>query len=185
MTGDKPDERLRTPMHWTHGHASGFTDGTPWEPLQPDSLTANVEAQARDSTSLLNLYRRLIHLRAANPALAEGALYPLKAPRDSVIAYLRSSAGQTVLVVANLGSSTVTETEFTAMDAEQPKANMPLRALPSLRPLRSAFQPRRDALTGRPAQLHVEQSENGTTRLRFRGELPPVSAAVFELVPER
>ena len=45
MTGDKPDPRLRTPMHWTRGRAAGFTTGVPWEPLQPDSMTANVEAQ--------------------------------------------------------------------------------------------------------------------------------------------
>ena len=57
MTGDKPDERLRTPMQWSRAPSAGFTRGTPWEPLQPDLLTANVEAQDADPASLLNLYR--------------------------------------------------------------------------------------------------------------------------------
>src|SRR5881275_3036012 len=34
MTGDKPDERLRTPMQWT-ASSRGFTSGKPWEVLQP------------------------------------------------------------------------------------------------------------------------------------------------------
>ncbi|TMI75953.1 MAG: alpha-amylase, partial [Bacillati bacterium ANGP1] len=68
MTGDKPDPRLRTPMQWSRGPGAGFTRGTPWESLQPDSLTANVAAQDGDPNSLLNSYRRLIHLRAEHPA---------------------------------------------------------------------------------------------------------------------
>ena len=48
MGGDKPDPRLRTPMHWGTGRAAGFTTGNAWEPLQPDSLRANVAAQERD-----------------------------------------------------------------------------------------------------------------------------------------
>ena len=48
MSGDKPDPRLRTPMHWNAFPAAGFTDGVAWEPLQSDSLTANVAAQDAD-----------------------------------------------------------------------------------------------------------------------------------------
>jgi glycosidase len=103
MTGDKPDPRLRTPMHWSRGPAAGFTTGTPWEPLQPDSLTANVEALDADPNSLLHLHRRLIHLRAATPALAGGELMPLTAGNDAVAAYLRREGEGAVLVVANLG----------------------------------------------------------------------------------
>src|SRR2546429_6624771 len=55
MTGDKPDERLRTPMQWALAPAAGFTTGKPWEALQPDSFTANVAVESRDLESLLNL----------------------------------------------------------------------------------------------------------------------------------
>lgn len=105
MTGNKPDERLRTPMHWRRERAAGFTTGAAWQPLQPDSLTANVQAQDADSTSLLNLYRRLIHLRAENPALATGEMIPLSASSDAVAAYLRREGGRVVLVVVNLGTT--------------------------------------------------------------------------------
>ena len=48
MTGDKPDPRLRTPMQWTRGHASGFTRGTPWESLQSDSSAATVAGEVTE-----------------------------------------------------------------------------------------------------------------------------------------
>jgi alpha-amylase len=103
MTGDKPDERLRTPMHWTRSNAAGFTSGKPWEALQPDSLTANVAAQKRDPHSLLNLYRRLMRQRAANSALRSGALIPVETGSESVLAYIRADSARAMLVVANLG----------------------------------------------------------------------------------
>ncbi|MGQ0713740.1 MAG: alpha-amylase family glycosyl hydrolase [Gemmatimonadaceae bacterium] len=107
MTADKPDPRLRTPMHWTRGPAAGFTRGAAWEPLQPDSMTANVEPQDRDPTSLLNLHRRLIHLRGANAALGGGALVPLTTSSEAVAAYVRRDADRPVLVIANLGGTPV------------------------------------------------------------------------------
>ena len=104
MTGDKPDERLRTPMQWTAG-AAGFTPGTPWESLQPDTLAVNVASQDGDPGSLLNHFRRLIHLRAASDALGAGALIPLETGDDAVAAYLRREGTRAALVVANLASS--------------------------------------------------------------------------------
>ncbi|MEJ2238755.1 MAG: alpha-amylase family glycosyl hydrolase [Gemmatimonadales bacterium] len=104
MTGDKPDPRLRTPMHWHVGSAAGFTDGVPWEPLQPDSLTANVDVQDSDPSSLLSLYRRLIHLRAERSAVGAGALVPLSTSSNAVLAYLRRAGEEVVLVVANLSA---------------------------------------------------------------------------------
>ena len=105
MTGDKPDERLRTPMHWTRGRAAGFTTGAAWAPLQPDSATANVAAQDADPASLLNHYRRLIHLRASNRALAAGDYLPLESSDPAVAAFLRRDGPRVVLVVANLATA--------------------------------------------------------------------------------
>ena len=102
MTGDKPDPRLRTPMQWSPRATAGFTSGQPWEPMQPDTLTANVETETADAGSLLAVYRRLIRLRASEPALASGALVPLAASSDAVAAYLRRAGDRTVLVLANL-----------------------------------------------------------------------------------
>jgi glycosidase len=105
MTGDKPDPRLRTPMQWSARPGLGFTSGTAWESAQPDSFTTNVAAQDADPGSLLNLYRRLIHLRRENAALAVGKLVPLTAGNSQVAAYLRRAGDHSVLVVANLGAA--------------------------------------------------------------------------------
>ena len=114
MTGDKPDPRIRTPMHWSFGPAAGFTEGVPWEPLQADSLTANVAAMDGDSGSLLNLYRELIHLRAAHPALGSGELVPLAATEPAVAAFLRRKADDVALIVANLGTTPVSRVAITS-----------------------------------------------------------------------
>jgi alpha-amylase len=105
MTGDKPDPRLRTPMQWRPGRGVGFTTGTAWEAPQPDSMTVSVAEEESDSGSLLNLYRRLIHLRRDNEALATGRLVPLSTSAPHVAAYLRRAGSRAVLVVANLGEA--------------------------------------------------------------------------------
>jgi len=129
MTGNKPDERLRTPMHWRRTRAAGFTTGATWQALQPDSLTANVEAQDPDSGSLLNLYRRLIHLRVANPALASGELIELDASNDAVAAYVRRQGDRAVLVVANLGSTPLASVRLSSADSVVRSGTYALRAL--------------------------------------------------------
>ena len=108
MTGVKPDPRLRTPMQWTSGSGGGFTTGAPWEAFQADSASSTVGAQDADAGSLLNLYRRLIHARAANVALGAGRLLPLNASHEGVVAFVRRSGAHAVLVIANLS---VTERE--------------------------------------------------------------------------
>jgi glycosidase len=130
MTGDKPDERLRTPMQWRPGHGVGFTTGTPWESAQPDSQTTTVEAQDADPGSLLNLYRRLIHLRRANAALADGRLVPLAAGSATVAAYLRRSGMRAVIVVVNLGAAAVSGVAISSAEgALQPGSYTPRNLL--------------------------------------------------------
>jgi glycosidase len=110
MTGDKPDQRLRTPMQWSPERGGGFTSGVPWESAQPDSATTTVQSQNSDPGSLLNLYRRLIHLRKTTPALADGRLVPLSPDNPQIVAYLRRAPGRAVLVAVNLGTTPVTAT---------------------------------------------------------------------------
>lgn len=129
MTGEKPDPRLRTPMHWRVAPAAGFTTGVPWEPLHPDSFTANVELQDADPHSLLNVYRRLIHLRAATPALAAGELVPLAATSDSVAAYLRRHRDGSVLVVTNLARAPLRGVTVSSRDEVLPAGRFRTRDL--------------------------------------------------------
>jgi glycosidase len=105
MVGPKPDETIRTPMQWSSAPNGGFTAGTPWEPLQPDWRTKNVAAQDSSSQSLLNHYRKLIHLRNANPALSSGTLTLLQTDdtTGTIAAWLRSSGDEAFLIVVNFG----------------------------------------------------------------------------------
>ena len=129
MTGDKPDPRLRTPMQWGAGHGVGFTTGTPWERLQPDSLTANVAAEDADTGSLLNLYRRLIHLRRDNEALGTGKLVPLSAGSPQAVAYLRLAGNHAVLVVANLGATVLSGISIVSGERTLPLGRYTARSL--------------------------------------------------------
>ncbi len=120
MTGDKPDERIRTPMQWSSAANAGFTTGTPWESLQPDWTQATVAAEDPDSASLLNLYRKLIHLRSANSALAMGDLTVLNTGNDAFVAFLRKDTSGAVLVVANLGDAALSSPTVNSGDAALP-----------------------------------------------------------------
>ena len=106
MIGDKPDEMIRTPMQWSSAKAGGFTSGTPWEGLQPDWETKNVASQDGETTSLLNHYRRLIHLRNTHAALSRGKLIVGSASDDVVAAFLRRTDGEEIVVAVNFGSAT-------------------------------------------------------------------------------
>jgi glycosidase len=166
MSGDKPDPRLRTPMHWSAGHAAGFTTGAPWEPLQPDSLTANVAAHEADTTSLLHLHRRLIHLRAAHPALAGGTLVPLTASHDAVAAFARRDGGRVVLLVANLGTQALRDVSL-ASEA---------RALPAGR---WTLRPLLGGAAGAPLRVGADGRATGYVPVRT---LAPMASYLFELV---
>ncbi len=105
MLGTKPDETIRNPMQWSAAANGGFTTGSPWEALQPDWRTKNVALQDDDSTSLLNHYRRLIHLRNSHQALRSGSLTMLATgdTTGTIAAWLRESEREAFLVVVNFG----------------------------------------------------------------------------------
>jgi glycosidase len=125
IAGDKPDENLRTPMHWTSAAGGGFTTGTPWRAPQADGATRTVAAQDADPASLLNVHRRLIHLRRQNSALAVGELIPLTASSDAVAAFVRRDGGRAVLVVANLGAAPLSGVALSSGPGALPAGNGP------------------------------------------------------------
>ena len=94
----------RTPMPWSAASNAGFTAGTPWLRLAHDWRTHNVEAQSHDAGSMLALYRRLIALRRAQPALNRGDYEALEGEGE-VLAYARNSEGQRRVVLLNFGAT--------------------------------------------------------------------------------
>ncbi len=99
----KGRDGCRAPMQWKAFPGAGFSsDGArPWLPIHPDHITRNVAVQDSDSHSLLNFYRDLIARRRAFPALREGMFQPLTFGTRYLMAYLRQTGEQTVLVALN------------------------------------------------------------------------------------
>jgi glycosidase len=169
MIGAKPDERLRTPMQWSRSHADGFTSGTPWEALQEDSSVTTVESENQDSTSLLNLYRRLIHLRTATRALGEGRLIPLTTSNDGVAAYLRRAGDQVLMVLVNLTSAPVAGITVSSDTSAVPVGQWRLRSL-------------LDSTTTPPVAVRRDGQVQGYS---LAGMLAPNGGKIFELVKIR
>jgi alpha-glucosidase len=94
---------VRTPMPWNSTPNAGFTAGEPWLPLNADWKTRNVEAQIDDPASMLTLYRRLLGLRRAHPALSLGDWRLLPSDGD-VLAYERAHGADRLLIALNLGA---------------------------------------------------------------------------------
>jgi len=92
---------VRTPMPWDASPQAGFTSGEPWLPLNPDWPIRNVATEAADSGSMLSLYRALLALRRAHPALAVGDKRLLSA-HSHVLAYERMNEGERIVIGLNL-----------------------------------------------------------------------------------
>ena len=93
----------RTPMHWTDEPGVGFTTGRPWLPAG-DAESANVRDQSADPGSLLNLYRRLVRLRASSSALSLGSYRAIDVPAGAgVFAFLRESGDERYVVAIRVG----------------------------------------------------------------------------------
>jgi alpha-glucosidase len=89
-------------MQWDASVNAGFSKATPWLAVADDYLDVNVAVESANPESLLTLYKKLIALRRAEPALAVGEIALLPAD-GNLIAYLRKTAGRRLLIILNLG----------------------------------------------------------------------------------
>lgn len=94
-------DNARTPMQWTAGRNGGFTEGTPWLPVNPNAGIVNVENQRADSDSVLAHFQRLIELRKRLPALVHGAYRDVDPDHPTVLAYTRGAVAERYLVLLN------------------------------------------------------------------------------------
>ncbi|MEN0128585.1 MAG: maltose alpha-D-glucosyltransferase [Brevundimonas sp.] len=128
-----PDrDAVRTPMQWTPDRNAGFSTADPGKLYLPliQSLVyhyghTNVEAQLAQPGSLLHWVRGMLTVRRAHPALGLGDVEFLDCDNESVLAFVRSSEEETLLVLANLAST-----------ARQATVKLPAHAG---RPLRDVF----------------------------------------------
>ncbi|MEJ5311913.1 MAG: alpha-amylase family glycosyl hydrolase [Anaerolineae bacterium] len=97
----------RTPMQWDAGPNAGFSPAgvETWLPLAADYATRNVAVLTADPKSILTLYRRLLHLRRATPALYGGSYRPLDVAYADVYVYLREDGARRYLVALNFAAA--------------------------------------------------------------------------------
>ncbi len=88
---------VRTPMPWDGSKNAGFTSATPWLPLNADWPTRNVAAMGGEPRSVLTLYRHLLALRIAHPALSIGD-FALLGGKGDVLAYERRHGAARIIV---------------------------------------------------------------------------------------
>lgn len=105
---------VRTPMQWSDEPKAGFTHkdlaaDRLYAPIIDDNIygykKVNVAAQDRDPASLLNWMRKALHVRKQHPVFGRGTLTLLHPENQAVLAYLRGSDTETILVINNLSSA--------------------------------------------------------------------------------
>ena len=99
-------DNARTPVQWNEKENAGFTTGTPWLKVNSNYKEINVAGQERDADSVLNYYRRLVHVRKYpeyKDVFTYGKFVPAYENTDSIMAYYRENEDQRILVAANFG----------------------------------------------------------------------------------
>jgi glycosidase len=112
-------DNARTPMQWTDDDEAGFTEGTPWIPVNPNYTRINVEAERGDRDSVLEYYRKVIELRHDHDVLVYGT-YTLHLPEHECLwvyereltpeddPEMESDEGERVLVLLNFSDTPTT-----------------------------------------------------------------------------
>jgi alpha-glucosidase len=91
----------RTPMQWSAERHAGFSDHTPWLAVGENYRTANVRMEAADPGSLLNLYKRLIHMRSTMEVLERGVYKPVRLRDARLVGFARELGTERIVVVVN------------------------------------------------------------------------------------
>jgi len=99
----------RTPMQWSPDRNAGFSKANPQQLHLPVVIdpeyhyeAVNVENQQKNLSSLLWWMRRVIGMRKNHRAFSRGTLEFLHPDNAKVLAFLRKTDNETVLVVVNL-----------------------------------------------------------------------------------
>lgn len=95
-------DNSRTPMQWDQSTNGGFTNGTPWFPVNTNYKTINVEQQIHDPQSILQFYKDLIQLKKSDEIYTYGQFNLVDEDNPNLFAYTRTLNNKKILVVGNL-----------------------------------------------------------------------------------
>lgn len=135
MSGAGKDENKRAPMYWSEdATAPGMTKG-PADMEPQKHAFGSLEAQEADAESIYAFYQRLLSLRAAHPAISEGAAEVIDLAGELDAFVLRKACTEeTIYLVYNLSADrdicvtlpeAVTQTDFlpASRASASPEAN--------------------------------------------------------------
>ena len=95
-------DSARTPVQWSGEPNAGFTTAEkPWFHINENYKEINVEKQDNDPNSILNFYRRAIHLRKTLSCVKEGDYKEYRRRSKKAYMYSRQSQRQKILVVCS------------------------------------------------------------------------------------
>ena len=100
-------DNARTPMQWTGEAGAGFTEGTPWLPINENHVAVNAEAALADADSVFYYYQKLIALRKEHEVFRSGWFELLNPEDEKVFAYTRDTKDEHLLVVCNFTGETL------------------------------------------------------------------------------
>ncbi|WP_214307851.1 glycoside hydrolase family 13 protein, partial [Staphylococcus pseudoxylosus] len=101
-------DNSRTPMQWNDQTNGGFSEHSPWFPVNPNYKTINVANQQQDPNSILNFYKSLIVLKKSDDIYTYGTFDLIDKHNEQVFAYTRTLNNKKVLIVGNLTNQTAT-----------------------------------------------------------------------------
>lgn len=102
----KGRDRARTPMQWNSSKNAGFSENTPWLPVNSDYAVKNSELQLSENDSLLNNFIKLINLRKQEPVLYKGKIEIAEKSEKAVLRYKRIYKDNNIEVIINFTNKT-------------------------------------------------------------------------------
>lgn len=97
----KSRDNSRTPLQWDQSKNAGFTNGQPWLDVASNYPTVNVEAELNNPNGIFAYYKQLIHLRKTEDALINGTYQGILLDDPKVMAYLRTTETEEILVLSH------------------------------------------------------------------------------------
>lgn len=95
----KGRDNARTPMQWTQD--GGFTTGTPWIKMNPNTTVINVDDALDNPNSIFYTYQKLIQLRKEHDVIIHGSFELLYPDHPQLFVYKRKMGQEEWLVAAN------------------------------------------------------------------------------------
>jgi maltose alpha-D-glucosyltransferase / alpha-amylase len=170
----------RTPMQWSADRNAGFSKANPQQLYLPITIdpeyhyeAINVENQQKNLSSLLWWMRRVIAMRKNYRAFSRGSLEFLFPENPKVLAFLRRTEDETILVVVNLSRfAQPAELDLAKFSGCIPMEVFSRNRFPTIR--RSHYP-----LTLGPHAHYwfVLQSPSAASRARKRARTPTIAAA--------